>query len=253
MKRRALTAALAVLLAIIGTAGVLAYVRQADSRAVAGMRAVTVLVARQRIPSGTSAGSALRSGLLGSQTLPASSVPADALRSLAGLSGLVTDADVPPGQLLLRPMLVTPAQVTGGLALPPGMVAVTIQLCLPEAVAGNLHAGSLVAVYDTQASGNGGTLTAQPNCSGPHQQQSPASARTRLVLPRVQILSVGAAGAGAQTGSAGGSFTAGSSQSTSGSATGQGTTMVTVAVSQASAARLILLTETGLPYLALLK
>ena len=251
MRRRVLTAALAVLLAVLGTVGVLAYVRQADTRAVAGMKAVSVLVARQRIPSGTSAGAALSSGLLASQTLPASSVPADALRDLSGVGGLVTDADIQPGQLLLRPMLVTSAQVTGGLALPAGMVAVTLQLCLPEAVAGNLHAGSVVAVYGTQAAaaGSGGALTAQPNCTGPHQQQGAGTAHTKLVLPQVQILSVGAAGAAGQSGTASGALATGSS----GPSGGQGTTLVTVAVSQANAPRLILLAETGLPYLALLK
>ena len=83
MKRRVLTVALALLLATLGTAGVLAYVRQADNRAIAGQRAVEVLVAGKLIPSGTAAGAALRDGLLTIQRLPASSVPADALGSVA--------------------------------------------------------------------------------------------------------------------------------------------------------------------------
>ena len=60
-------------------------------------------------------------------------------------------ADVQPGQLLLRPMLVTAVQATSGLGDPAGMVAVTIKLCLPEAVAGNIKAGSQVEVFDTYA------------------------------------------------------------------------------------------------------
>lgn len=255
MKRRVLIVALAVLLAVLGTTGVLAYVRQADARAVAGMKAVSVLVAQQRIPSGTSAAAALASGELVSQTLPASSVPADAVRSLAGLNGLVTSSDIEPGQLLLRLALVTPAQVTGGLAIPSGMEAVTVQLCLPEAVAGNVHAGSLVAVYDTQATVTGSnandTFTAQPNCNGSHQQQLINVAHTKVVLPQVQVLSVGPAGSG-QPG-AGGTGALSSSGSSSGPATSQNTMLVTMAVSPADAGKLILLTEAGLPYLALLK
>ena len=255
MKRRVLIVALAVLLAILGTVGVLAYVRQADARAVAGMKAVSVLVAQQRIPSGTSAGAALSSGELASQTLPASSVPADAVRSLAGLNGLVTSSDIEPGQVLLRPVLVTPAQVTGGLAVPAGMVAGTVQLCLPEAVAGNLHAGSLVAVYDTQAtvaSSTGSTFTAQPNCSGTHEQQLFPVAHTKVVLPQAQVLSVGPAGSGQQSGS-GATGALASSGSSSSPATSQNTMLVTMAVSPADAGKLILLAEAGLPYLALLK
>ena len=58
MKRRALSIVLAVLLAILGTAGVLAYVSHANARALAGQQAVTVLVAKGLIPAGTSAGDA---------------------------------------------------------------------------------------------------------------------------------------------------------------------------------------------------
>jgi pilus assembly protein CpaB len=250
VRRRALTVALAVLLAVLGTTGVMAYVRQADTRAIAGMKAVSVLVATRLIPAGTSAGAAEQAGLLSGQKLPAGSVPADAVLSLTpGLSSLVMSADVQPGQLLLRPMLVAAAQVTSGLPIPAGMVAVTVQVCLPEAVAGYLHPGSQVAVFDTLAPGgasnsSSGGLTAQPNCSGPHTQQQLGAARTRIMLPKVQVLAVGQAGGQSQAKSTG--FGASSS------ATTQNTVLVTLAVSQPDAERLILLAETGLPYLALL-
>ena len=52
MKRRALTIALAVLLAVLGTVGVLAYVNEANARALAGQQAVTVLIAPPGHPGG---------------------------------------------------------------------------------------------------------------------------------------------------------------------------------------------------------
>lgn len=248
MKRRILTVALALLLAVLGTGGVLAYVHRADARAVAGMRAVTVLVAQQQIPSGTSASTALQDGSLSSQRLPASSVPSDALGSVSpGLRSLVLSANLQPGQLLLRPMLVTAAQAaaTGGIAIPKGMVAVTVSLCLPEAVAGYLQPGSEVAVFDTYGSKS---LNVQQTCGSSHQAQAVGAVHTRLVLPRVKILSVSAGPAG------GGSSSLASSGS--GSQAGAGSVnqqiMVTLAVDQANAERLILLNEVGLPYLALL-
>lgn len=242
MKHRGLTIALAVLLAIIGTAGVLVYVSHANTRAIAGQKAVTVVIAEKLIPSGTSAANAQQEGLLGTETLPAASVPVDAVTAVtADLSGLVTSSDVQPGQLLLRPMLVTESQVTGGLAIPPGMVAVSIQFCVPEAVAGNVHAGSQVAVFDTIASGST-TMTALPTCSGPHQWLAGDTVSTRLVLPKVQVLAVGPATSSSASGS--GAFTA-----SSGSI--QNTELVTLAVSQADAERLILMTQDSLPYLAL--
>ncbi|MGO9079966.1 MAG: RcpC/CpaB family pilus assembly protein [Streptosporangiaceae bacterium] len=248
MKRRVLTALLAALLAVLGTAGVLAYVRQADARAIAGQQAVTVLAAKDLIPSGTSAAAALRTGLLVSQELPASSVPSDAVRSITpALQGLVLSAELQPGQLLLRPMLVTAARTADGIAIPAGMVAVTIQLCPSEAVADSIHAGSQVAVFGTYAP-KASSLSAEPNCDLPHQQQAYGGARTRIVLPRVLVLSTG-------TASASGQARTGSSalaQSTSGTSASSPGLLVTVAVSQASAGRLIQLAVAGLPYLALL-
>jgi pilus assembly protein CpaB len=243
-----LTTVLAVLLALIGTGGVLLYVQQANTRALAGQRAVSTLVAAQAIPAGTSASAALRQGMLVSQKLPASSVPADAVAAITPeLGALVMSAQVPPGQLLLRPMLVTSAQVTGAgvLAIPSGMVAVTVPLCLPAAVAGYVQPGSKVAVFDTYSLRN---LQVSQSCSGSSQTQSAQGSggiRTRMVLPRVLVLSVSSAPAkSAASTTALGSSSAASSTS--------GPVLVTMAVSQPDAERLILLTETGLPYLALL-
>jgi pilus assembly protein CpaB len=249
MKRRGLTIALAVLLAVFGTTGVLVYVKHANARALAGQQAVTVLVAKSLIPAGTSAGDAQDQGLLGTEKLPAASVPADALTSVTpDISALVTDSAVQPGQLLLRPLLVTAAQVTSGLAIPSGMVAVSILFCVPEAVAGNIHPGSQVAVFNTFVSGNSGnsgstTMSAQAACSGPHQWVSGVTVNTKLVLPKITVLNVGQASATGQ-----GSSQSGSSSSSSNS---QNSELVTVAVTQQDAERLIQLTQDGLPYLAL--
>jgi pilus assembly protein CpaB len=243
MKNRGLIVALAVLLAILGTAGILGYVSQANSRAIAGQKAVTVVVAQQVIHSGTSAGDAQRLGLLRTENVPAASVPADAVTVLTpALKNLVTSADVQSGQLLLRPMLVTQAQATSGLAIPSGMVAVSVLFCLPEAVAGNVHVGSNVAVFDTIVSGSS-TMTAQPACGGPHQWLAGDTATTRLVLPKVQVLAVGPASGSSGSGSGG---TPGTN-----SASGQNLELLTLAASQADAQRLIVMTQDSLPYLAL--
>jgi pilus assembly protein CpaB len=244
MKRRLLIIVLALILAAVGTTGVLSYVRGANTRAIAGLKAVSVLVAQKKITSGTAAGSALHSGLLASQTLPASSVPSDALSAITGdLASLVLSADLQPGQLLLRPMLVTPAQTTSGLAIPPGMMALTLAFCLPEVVAGAVQAGSQVAVFDTV--GNS-TISAQPGCSGAHGEVT-GNIKTRVVLTRVAVLSVGTASSAGTAGASTASALAGGSSTSSG-----GGTLVTLAVTQAQAEQLIQMTETGMPYLALL-
>ena len=241
MKKRLLTIVLALVLAAIGTSGVLAYAKQADARAITGMKAVSVLVAQKLIPSGTSAGAALRGGMLAAEKLPASSVPTNAVRSVApALSSLVTSAAVQSGQLLLRAILVKAGTKTapGSVMLPPGMIEVTVHLCVPEAVAGDVQAGSQVAVFDTVVLGGSG-VSAGAACDGQHAQQA-GTVQTRVVLPRVQVMSVGTAPVSGQTAAAAQSVSEGSGM------------LVTLAVSQVEAERLIQVSVTGLPYLALL-
>ncbi|MHB1593085.1 MAG: Flp pilus assembly protein CpaB [Streptosporangiaceae bacterium] len=253
MTRRILTIGLAIVLALAGTGAVLLYVKRADQRAIAGQKAVSVLVATQQIPAGTPAGTALSDGMLVSEKLPAASVPANALRSLSpAVRPLVASADIPSGELLLRPMLVTSVQATSGVAIPAGMVAVTIALCMPESVAGYVRPGSEVAIFDTygaRAGSGSGTLTAQANCSGPHQQQDYGSLVTRMLLPKVQVISVGPAAAGSGTAT---STTNTAFAQNGNSSTQQGMVLVTLAVDQADAERVINVAEGGLPYLALL-
>ena len=250
MKRRLLIIVLALILAAVGASGVLAYAKGANARAIAGMKAVSVLVAQKVVPSGTSAGAALHGRLLASQTLPASSVPANALSAITpDMSSLVFSADLEPGQLLLRPMLVSAAQTTSGLAIPAGMMALTLSFCLPEVVAGSVQPGSQVAVFDTVGFSSAGTITAGPGCTGAHTQVG-GTVKTRVVLTRVLVLSVGTAPAGGTTSASTTSSSALSGSSSSSS--GQAGTLVTLAVTQAQAEQLIQMTETGMPYLALL-
>jgi len=247
--RRILTIILAIALAVIGTGAVLIYAKGADKRALSGLKAVSVYVARQQIPAGTSAGTALTNGMLTKQKLPASSVPADAIRSLtAGLKPLVLSSSIAPGELLLRPALVTAVASTSGVAIPAGMMAVTIAMCVPEAVARYVNPGSQVAVFDTVLKKG----SAQWGCgSKPVQLSSTTKTVTRIVLTRVKVLSVTEAAPVTSAGQVTSTAFAQSSSSGTDQAT-QNEVLVTLAVNQADAERVINLDEAGLPYLALL-
>jgi len=248
---------LAIVLASLGTGAVLAYVRQADQRSLAGQKAVTVLVAASQIPAGTSAGQALRDGLIKKQLVPASSVSGTAyVGSITpSLGGLVFSADVPSGELVLRPMLVSQVTATTGIAIPAGDVAVTIALCVPQAVAGYVNPGSQVAIFDTTGTGNGGCSSgggggssSSSSSGGPGGQPSSKAntVNTRIVLPKVMVLAIGQATPAGATTTSSTAF----SQSTSNNS--NGTVLVTLAVDQSDAERVISLAESGLPYLALL-
>jgi pilus assembly protein CpaB len=243
MNRRILAIGLAVVLAVIGTIGVLIYVNGADDRALAGQQAVTVLVADKRITAGTSALDAQNQSLLRPQRLPAANVPADALSSIGpDIEALTASADVQPGQLLLRSMLrENNAPATGGLSIRPGEIAVTVALCASESVGGYVKPGSHVAVFDTASTAD---AKAQAGCEAKHEQQGIAV--TKLLLADVQVLAIGPAPAGSANGTE-------TTNATGSAATGStdDKVLVTVTVSQADAERLILATQTGLPYLAL--
>jgi pilus assembly protein CpaB len=255
LKRRLLAIVLAGLLAVIGSVAVLAYVRHANQRAVAGLRAETVMVAKGAIPAGTSLKTAWGEHLLGTEQVPVSSLSTAPVQSVtAANEHLVTNAGVEAGQLLLQNMLVSAASVTasGSFAIPSGMVAVTVQMCVAEAVANYITAGSNVAVFDTAAYSKGSQV--QRTCDLSHTVvnsgavSSPAIVSTRIVLTKAEVLAVGVNPGQGSSASTASTITGPSSSASA----VQGSVLVTLAVNQADAERLILIDELGLPYMALL-
>jgi len=259
MTRRIVTIAAAVLLAVLGGVGVLQYAHQADQRALAGMHAVNAYVATTQIPSGTSAATALREGLLVKQQFPASSVPADAVRSLTPtLSALVLTSGLASGQMLLDPMLGASVQTASALPIPAGMVAVTLQFCVQQAVGNYITPGSQVAVFNTFVNGTKKSATGACSAAGAGAgSQTGAgggagagaqSIQTRIVMSKVLVLAVGEGTATPPSSTT----TTADGPATSSAGSSPGTIYLTLAVSQADAERLIELGEGGSPYLALL-
>lgn len=244
MKRRVLTFLLAVLLAVVGTAGVLSYVRGADNRALKGIQATTVLVAVKPIPAGISARQAYRDGMLRTQRFPVSAVPAGALPVIsARAAALVTSAPIQPGELLLQTMLVRPSSSRGN-GIPPGKFEVSMEFCLTEAVGGYIQAGSWVAVLNT--SDPTGPVSGQAGCSLPQQQQ--LGTKTKVMIPGLQIAAVGPGPTGQSGGQSG---TSRVPEPASGSSASSAI-LVTFVVDQEQAEELTLLNQTGVPSLALL-
>lgn len=234
-------------MAIVGVGIVLIYVKGANQRAIAGQQAVSVLVATQQVPAGTTAATALSEGLIGTQRLPARSVPTDALQSVTGLRNLVFSSTLPAGQLVLRPVLVTAVQGATTLPIPAGKVALTVQMCVQKAVAGYIQAGSQIAIFNTFYKAPPGSVTS--SCAGTSFSKGATSIHARLVLNDVQVLASGAPGSASAAGQA--TATGAFSQSNNPSAT-ETTVMVTVALDQQDAERLIELAESGLMYMALM-
>ncbi|MDT0167844.1 RcpC/CpaB family pilus assembly protein [Pseudarthrobacter sp. BRE9] len=148
MKSRLLGGIAALVLAIIGTVLLVVYVQGADSRAAQGLNPVKVLVIKEAVPAGTKAEDL--AGKVQVEELPQSAVPAAALESLDGQSGRVTAAALQPGEQLLTAKLVDPKElVPGTVPVPDGMQEVTFLLAPERILGGRLEAGDVVTVYSS--------------------------------------------------------------------------------------------------------
>lgn len=146
MRRRLLAAAAALVLLVAGTLVLLAYVRGADARALAGTRTVEVLVVAAPILQGTP-GSEL-AGSVRSEVLPAKAALDGRVTDLSALSGQVSTVDLQVGEQLLASRFTSPddLQVPGTVAVPAGLQEVSILLEPQRAVGGRLVAGDTVGV-----------------------------------------------------------------------------------------------------------
>jgi pilus assembly protein CpaB len=148
--RRLLAALAALLLLVVGSVVLLAYVHGADARALAGAHPVQVLVADQRIPEGTS-GDAL-DGMVRTEIVPAKTALAGRVVNLASLSGRVSTVDLQPGEQLLFSRFTRPGdlQAPGTVDVPTGLQEVSVLLEPQRAAGGRLTAGDTVGVYLSQ-------------------------------------------------------------------------------------------------------
>lgn len=235
MTRRILGVVIAIVLAVVGTAAVLLYVNKTRNSVAEGQTAVTVLVAKERIAAGTSGASLRARELLEPVVMPAAALPADSLVEIpAELDELVLTHDVQPRQLLLKGMFGAATKLSGGVSVPEKMMAVSLKLAAEEEVGGFVRPGSQIAVFATF------NIIDEPYKKAAGSPNS----MTKLLLPRVEVLAVGAYGEDGVT----------SAQQQEGEVeeTGKVTLLVTVAVTQADAEKVIHALRIGELYLSLL-
>lgn len=144
MTRPRLLAALgAIVLAIIGTIGMVAYVSGAEERAASGELLAEVFVVNRRIPAGTEA--AALPSFTSHDTVPQKLVTRDTVGDLADLEGLVAEVELHTGEILLVTRFVEPQvferEVDRVIERPAGMQEVTIALEPERAVGGLLVPG----------------------------------------------------------------------------------------------------------------
>ncbi len=145
MKRRVVGIAIAVVMALAGTALVASFVKSAEARALAGEELVWVLVADEQIPAGSSAEEI--ENRLRLEQVPSKVRAQGALEDLSPVAGLVTEIALEPGEQLTASRFVAPDLLTRArVPVPDGLLEVTLSLAPERAVGGTLLPGDLVAV-----------------------------------------------------------------------------------------------------------
>jgi pilus assembly protein CpaB len=185
MDRRRLLLLLAVFVAVIGTALVFLYVKGADKRASDQYDNVSVLKATQDIAAGETYDAALSAGKMTLQPVPKNQVVEGAQTTTTDLAGKIAAIPVFTGQQIIASQFGNSLATTNSaLAIPKGMIAISVNLTDPDRVAGNIQNGSEVAIFVT------GQLETKPGAGGV-STSTEAEQSTRLLLPKVTVLNVG--------------------------------------------------------------
>lgn len=146
MSRRTIAAIAAIVLAILGAVILIGYVSGAERRAMAGMEPAEVLVVTQPVSQGTPAEQLEQSVEV--TTLPATAVADGAVQNLKEVEGLVTTADLLPGEQLLEARFAEPGSLgSGDVDVPEDKHQVSVLLEPQRIVGGRVGPGSTVAVY----------------------------------------------------------------------------------------------------------
>ena len=190
MTRRIIGVFLAIILAMVGTLAVVLYVQKVKNTVAAGQEGVKVMVAKARIPAGTSGARIRSQALVNEVTMPKASLPADVLTDLSvDLDKLVVTSDVQPDQLLLKGMFGQAGKFSGGLDIPDGMMAVTVPVLEPADVAQYVRPGSQIAIFGVAKLAD----KAYKDATGEDNHV------TEVILPRATVLAVGTYGGNGQT------------------------------------------------------
>lgn len=150
MDRRKILLILAAVIAALGTMLVWLYVRGAEDRAQQQYETVEVIVAKQDIAAGESFNAASQAGKFVKKEIPRDNLLSGYQTDLTGLEDLVALAPVYAGEQIIAPKWGGTGDVdvtSEVLAIPEGMLAITVNLTDPQRVAGFVRPGSQVAVF----------------------------------------------------------------------------------------------------------
>lgn len=226
MARRSVLLLAAALIALLGTALIVLYVQGIDNRATQGQELVEVLAATDIIDAGETVSAAQEAGKIELTTVRREDMVAGALDSTEGISDLVATSSVFPGEQIISERFGTLGDVDN-LVIPEDKMAISVELTDFERVAGFVNPGSEVAVFVTAPA----PVRLLPDGT---EEQLPGV--SRVLLTRVPVIGVGTTSVASRT-----------TQTDEGAQVTEEVprTILTVAVTQAEAEKLIFADRTS--------
>lgn len=186
MGRRIIAIVAAALIAVVGAVLVLLYARGADQRAVEEASPVTVYVANQIVPAGTTMKDAIRQGQLVQTQVAARAKPVGALDKVDETnSALVALTDIAPGTYVLSSAFGDTPLGQKALQVGAGKLAVSVQLTDPARVGSFVTPGSYITIFMTYQLKNLGVDAA----SKAFNEQDVKG--TSILLDNVKVIAMG--------------------------------------------------------------
>lgn len=186
MNRRLVAVLAALVLAIVGAALVINYVRSADARAIAAQQPVKVYVAQKLIPAGTMLKDAERTQLFTETRVAASALPVGALQDVTPENnGFLALSDIQPGEFLMSARFGSTPVGEKAIEVPSGMLAMSVELSDPARVGKFVTPGSHIAIYATHKIKLFGT---DPKIKAFNDLDVKG---TSVLLPDVQVIGMG--------------------------------------------------------------
>ena len=147
MKSRLVAGTAAIALAVVGALIIVFYAQGADQRAMVSTKPVDVLVVKKAIPAGTPVNEMAASLVI--EKVPAAGVADTAVSNLDTSAGTVSAVDLVPGEQLLAERLVAPEEVKtdGGVEVPAGLQEVSFEVEPKRVVGGRINVGDHLGFF----------------------------------------------------------------------------------------------------------
>ena len=189
MARRSGLLIAAVIIAALGTAMILLYVKGIDDRAAKGQELVEVLTATDVIEAGETVSAAQEAGKFEAKQVRREDVVSGALDNTEDIADLVALGAIYPGEQIIADRFGSLSDVDN-LVIPDDKMAVSVELTDFERVAGFVNPGSEVAIFGTAQA---------PVRRLPDGTEQTLSAVTRIILARIPVIGVGTTAVGSRT------------------------------------------------------